>query len=1004
MTTTTRSLFFAPRPPVDSRRRLPVLFAAVLLLLVGTVAAAPPKAVDDTLTVAEDSAPTVVDVLANDSDPDGDTLTVTHVTQPSDGTVTLVGGVVSFAPSADFFGTTEFDYIVNDGTGATARATVTVTVTPVPDAPKANDDSVTVLKDSGAVVIDVLGNDTDADGDALTVTAVTQPANGTVTLIGGVVRFTPAGGFTGATSFDYTISDGNGGTDSATVTVNVALFKHLPLFLGKPAISGTGVVGELLEVVDTEVVDLDGDTLVLSYVWRANGFTIVGATMSTYTPTPEDIGKSITVVVRASDGTGSATATTAGVTVVGRPPVARGDSYVTQRERLLTIAAPGVLANDSEGNGGELHAVLVSGPSHGLLTLASDGGFSYRPAKGFAGQDDFVYKACDDAGGCHEATVSLRVDAVNDAPVARPDRYAIQIGETLTVAAPGFLANDSDREGDSLIVGGITYSGPGQLTTTPNGSLTYVPAPGFEGEDRFTYRVCDLSDECSEGTVYIGVGRHLSAADQYVWMATPAENSQQQSFVRLTNREDRGGQVLVWGVDANGQRSDGTLAFDLEADESRQFNSQQLEFGDPATGLFGGLRADEGTTSETPREVSNRNWMLVIRTELDMDVMAYIRTPDGFVTSMHDTVAGDGVDWLVPMFNPADNLTKISRLRLVNTHPQPVDVVIAGADDAGMPGESDVRATLVPFASLELLSTELESGSVEKGVTGRLGDGTGKWRLTVSATAPIQVQSLLADSRGYLTNLSSVPAVGDEAGVRRLWLVPPASETQQQGFVRIVNPTDEAQDVEVYGIDSAGQRSEGTLSLSVPAQASKQFNAQDMEAGNPAKGLTGSLGSGEGAWTLVLSLPDEMLALSYIRTPDDFLTSMHDIVAKQDEAWRVPFFNPARNVNQVSELRLVNPSASPVMVAIAATDDAGLPAPEGSVSITVAAKAAVTLTSPDLENGNAAKGLVGKLGAGTGKWRLDVTANGPLTVINLLRDPNGYLTNLSNRPRARIDD
>jgi hypothetical protein len=357
----------------------------------------------------------------------------------------------------------------------------------------------------------------------------------------------------------------------------------------------------------------------------------------------------------------------------------------------------------------------------------------------------------------------------------------------------------------------------------------------------------------------------------------------------------------------------------------------------------------------------------------------------------------------VPMFNPAENQAKVSRLRLVNTHPRAVDVVIAGTDDAGEHGESEVRATLGAFSSLELSSTELESGSVEKGLVGRLGDGAGKWRLAVSATAAIQVQSLLADSRGYLTNLSGVPAKGSEAGTRRLWMVPPASETQQQGFIRIVNPTSQAREVTLHGIDSAGQRSKGTLSFTVPAQASKQFNSQDLEAGNPAKGLAGSLGSGNGPWTLVLTLSDEMLALSYIRTPDDFLTAMHDVVAKTDDTWRVPMFNPARNLNQVSELHLVNPSDMPVTVNIAGVDDAGVSAPVGSVSIVLAARQAVTLSSPDLESGNATKGLTGKLGAGTGKWRLEVTANGPLTVINLLRDPNGYLTNLSTESDSRIE-
>ncbi len=112
---------------------------------------------------------------------------------------------------------------MSDGNGGTDTATVTVTVTAVNDPPVAVNDSVTVAEDSGATVVDVLANDSIAPdaGETLTVTAVTQPANGTVTLVGGVVSFTPAANFNGTTSFTYTISDGNGGTATATVTVTV---------------------------------------------------------------------------------------------------------------------------------------------------------------------------------------------------------------------------------------------------------------------------------------------------------------------------------------------------------------------------------------------------------------------------------------------------------------------------------------------------------------------------------------------------------------------------------------------------------------------------------------------------------------------------------------------------------------------------------------------------------------------------------------------------------------
>ncbi|MBM7114307.1 tandem-95 repeat protein [Archangium primigenium] len=219
----------------------------------------PPTAMDDDVTVAEDSGATVVDVLANDSSaPDvGETLTVVAVSQPANGTVTLTGGVVRFTPAPNFFGGTDFTYTISDGNGGTAMATVRVTVTPVNDPPTAVDDDVTVPGGQESVV-DVLANDSIAPdvGETLTVVSVTQPANGTVTLTGGVVRFTPAQGFTGATSFTYTISDGNGGTAMATVRVMV-----MPSNVDT---DGDGLTDneEIARGTDPNDPDTDGDGLI----------------------------------------------------------------------------------------------------------------------------------------------------------------------------------------------------------------------------------------------------------------------------------------------------------------------------------------------------------------------------------------------------------------------------------------------------------------------------------------------------------------------------------------------------------------------------------------------------------------------------------------------------------------------------------------------------------------------------------------------------------------------
>ena len=183
-----------------------------------------PTANDDSASTPEDTGVSVP-VLINDTDPDNDIAPATvRVTTPAaKGTTTVVPatGVITYTPAANWSGTDTFTYEVCDSSALCDTAEVTVTVTAVNDTPVAVNDSVSVAQDSPATVIAVLPNDTDADGDTLTVTAVTQPTNGTVTLVGGVVRYTATPGYSGSDSFTYTVSDGNGGTATATVDITV---------------------------------------------------------------------------------------------------------------------------------------------------------------------------------------------------------------------------------------------------------------------------------------------------------------------------------------------------------------------------------------------------------------------------------------------------------------------------------------------------------------------------------------------------------------------------------------------------------------------------------------------------------------------------------------------------------------------------------------------------------------------------------------------------------------
>ena len=226
-------------------------------------------------------------------------------------------------------------------------------------------------------------------------------------------------------------------------------------------------------------------------------------------------------------------------------------------------------------------------------------------------------------------------------------------------------------------------------------------------------------------------------------------------------------------------------------------------------------------------------------------------------------------------------------------------------------------------------------------------------------------------------------------------LVTSADNSSQQGFVRIINRSAQAGKVRIHAIDDEGRRY-GPVDLSLDATQTRHFNSGDLEDGNPSKGLSGGVGDGTGNWRLELATELDIEILAYIRTPDGFLTSIHDVAAQADDGsmrFYAPIFNPDRNTDQQSRLRLINPGDSTAEIEITGRDDQGDSPPAGSVRLTLPAGAAHLLTAVELEQG--AADFSGRFGVGSGKWQLFVSADRPIQVMSLLRSPTGELTNLS---------
>ena len=225
-------------------------------------------------------------------------------------------------------------------------------------------------------------------------------------------------------------------------------------------------------------------------------------------------------------------------------------------------------------------------------------------------------------------------------------------------------------------------------------------------------------------------------------------------------------------------------------------------------------------------------------------------------------------------------------------------------------------------------------------------------------------------------------------------LVTSADNESRQGFVRIINRSERTGTVQIHAIDDEGHRFV-PIELSLDAKQTRHFNSKDLEDGNPTKGLSRGVGGGTGNWRLELETDLDIEVLAYIRTPDGFLTNIHQVAAQADDGsmrFHVPIFNPGKNVDQQSLLRLINLGDSAAVIEITGLDDQGKP-PEARVSLTLPAGAADLLTAGELEQGT--DEFSGRFGVGSGKWQLFVSANRPIQVMSLLLSPTGNLTNLS---------
>ncbi|HCG5579916.1 TPA: tandem-95 repeat protein, partial [Vibrio parahaemolyticus] len=457
--------------------------------------------VADKTTVVEDT-PTIIKVLGNDTF-EGDDKVVSLDTNngPANGTVSVnPDGSVTYTPNDNYHGTDSFTYIVTSG-GVSESTTVSVDVTPVNDAPVAKDDIATTQEDT-AVTIDVLPNDSDVDGDKLSIESVSVPKEqGTVEVVDGKLVFTPAESFNGDAEITYTVTDGQL-TDEAKVTVTVNPVNDAPTIkvdavesLTEDAVSIDTVVATLT-VRDTDTPE---DQLTVSLENNSNGhFVLVGNEVKLTQAGVDAVNndelnlKDLTISASVSDGV-NPTASDSDSLIVNRVNDApTAENAIADQVLSEDFASYTIDLNDAFKDSDSALNFSVSGNSNVLVSI-ENGIATISPTADWNGSETLTFTATDPSGESISQTVNFTVAPVADIVADK----ATVVEDTPTIIK--VLGNDT-FEDDGKVVSLDTNNGPanGTVSVNPDGSVTYTPNDNYVGKDTFTYVV--TSGGVSEST------------------------------------------------------------------------------------------------------------------------------------------------------------------------------------------------------------------------------------------------------------------------------------------------------------------------------------------------------------------------------------------------------------------------------------------------------------------------------------------------------------------------
>ncbi|WP_370528863.1 Ig-like domain-containing protein [Tychonema sp. LEGE 07199] len=541
-----------------------------------------------------------IDVLANDSDPDGDPLNLSIFKTSDNGKAEVrhngtpddpKDDYIAYTPNPDFSGEDVFFYQIDDGKGGTAVTKVKVTVDPN-HSPIASGDAATVNAGS-AIDINVLANDSDPDRDPLNL-SIFRPSNNAKLEVNNngtpdnpnddFITYTPNPDFSGQDIFHYQIADGKGGSAVTKVEVTVDP-NRLPIALSDSAIGNAG------SEIDIDVLandsDPDGDPLNLSiFKTSDNGKAEVRHNGTpddpqddyiAYTPNPDFSGEDV-FFYQIDDGKGGTAVTKVKVTVdPNHSPIASGDAATVNAGSAIDI---NVLANDSDPDRDPLNLSIfrpsnnakVEVNNNGTPDNPNDDFITYTPNPDFSGQDIFHYQIADGKGGSDVTKVEVTVKAVNKLPIAIDDRVTTHRDTAVNIPV---LANDRDPDNDPLILTVLTNGAGGKAEINFNGTpdkaddfITYHPHRDFWETDSFTYQIDDTRGGTATATVTIEFANKLPIA---IGDSATTDQITPVNIPVLANDSDPDGDPLILTVLTNGAGGKAEINFNGTPDKADDF-------------------------------------------------------------------------------------------------------------------------------------------------------------------------------------------------------------------------------------------------------------------------------------------------------------------------------------------------------------------------------------------------------------------------------------------------